>query len=178
MLFFICIYLGSEKNLEVTLVGNKDGDSSNSDSNSNSCEYQSCNVSDFFISDMIVSTSPVSEATCLPDYGCDESSMFFDDDYLILPFLEDSIDTCNDSDDSINHSEPVMVSEESSLYLAIHQLRSCNQETDVNMYPDWDPSECLDPQMFVRNLLDLSEVERKTVTLVLDLDGMDIFLCF
>lgn len=168
---------GSEKDLAVQSQGDKDSDSNNT----NSCEYQSCNVSDFFISDMIVSSSPITEATCLPDYGCDESSIFFDDDYLILPFLEDSIDTSNDSDDSINRSEPITISEESNLYLAIHQLRSCNQEPDVNAYPDWDPSECLDPQMFIRNLPDLSEVETnlcptilpcesKTVTLALDLD--------
>lgn len=171
---------GNEKDLEVPSLEDKDR---------NSCEYQSCNVSDFFISDMIVSCSPIerslayanTEATCLPDYGCDESSKFFDDEYMILPFLEDSIDTCNDSDDSRNCSEPVTVSDESNLYLAIHELRSCNQEPDVNTYPDWDPAECFDPQMFIRNLPDLSEVEqnfcptilpweRKTVTLVLDLD--------
>ncbi|CAI9292993.1 unnamed protein product [Lactuca saligna] len=153
---------------------------SSGDEDRNSCEYQSCNVSDFFISDMSVSSPPIerssssygiTEATCLPDYGCDESNIFFDDDYMILPFLEDSIDTCNkEEDDSRNSLEPVMVSEESSLYLAIHQLRSCNQEIEVNNYPEWDPAECLDPQMFVKNLPDLSEVERKTVTLALDLD--------
>lgn len=145
-------------------------------------QYQSCNVSDFFISDMSVSTPPIpSDTTCLPDYGCDESTIFFDDDYLILPFLEDSIDTSkenlddddddNDDDGIRNRLEPVMVSEESGLYLAIHQLKSCNQEIEVNnIYPEWDPAECLDPQMFVRNLPDLSQVERKTVTLALDLD--------
>lgn len=162
---------GSEKDIEVASSGDEDR---------NSCEYQSCNVSDFFISDMSVSSPPIerssssygiTEATCLPDYGCDESNIFFDDDYMILPFLEDSIDTCNkEEDDSRNSLEPVMVSEESSLYLAIHQLRSCNQEIEVNNYPEWDPAECLDPQMFVKNLPDLSEVERKTVTLALDLD--------
>lgn len=189
-LLFYCVYKGSEKDLDGPSLGDKDSDSSYR----NSSEYQSCNVSDFFISDMIVSSSPIdrgslyaiTEANCLPDYGCDESNVFFDDDYMLLPFLEDSIDMCNDSDDSINHSGPVMASEESNLYLAIHQQRTCNQEPDVNTYPDWDPSECLDPQMFIRNLPDLSEVEtnlcpsilpweRKTVTLVLDLDGMEHF---
>ncbi|KAI3709906.1 hypothetical protein L2E82_39674 [Cichorium intybus] len=159
---------GSEKDIEVPLSEDKDR---------NSCESQSCNVSDFFISDMTVSSPPIersctygiTEATCLPDYGCDESSIFFDDEYMILPFLEDSIDTCK-VDDSRNRLEPVMVSEESGLYLAIQQLKSCNQELEVNNYPEWDPAECLDPQMFVRNLPDLSEVEKKTVTLALDLD--------
>ncbi|KAI7730342.1 hypothetical protein M8C21_025099, partial [Ambrosia artemisiifolia] len=164
---------GSEKDLEVPSFEEKDSDSINK----NSSEYQSCNVSDFFISDMIVSSSPIEEATCLPDYGCAESSMFLDDEYMVLTFLEDS----NGCDDRIhNCSEPMMGSEESNLYLAIHQLTSCNQDADVNSYPDWDPEECLDPQMFIK-LPDLSEVEtnlcptispwqRKTVTLVLDLD--------
>ncbi|KAK1420320.1 hypothetical protein QVD17_21826 [Tagetes erecta] len=164
---------GSEKDLVVPSLDDKA-----SDSIKKSCEYQSCNVSDFSISDMIVSSSPIEEATCLPDYGCDESSIFLDDEYMILTFLEDS----NACDDRIKTcSEPVMASEESNLYLAIHQLTSCNQDPDVNIYPDWDPAECLDPQMFIKQLPDLSEVEtnlcptvspwgRKTVTLVLDLD--------
>ncbi|KAI3824615.1 hypothetical protein L1987_06079 [Smallanthus sonchifolius] len=163
---------GSENNLEVS--GDRDSDGMNK----NSCEYQSCNVPDFFISDMIASSSPIEEETCLPNYECDESSIFLNDEYLTLPFLEDS----NDCDDSIkNCSEPVMTSEESNFYLSIHQLRSCNQERDVSNYPDWDPAEYLDPQMFIKNLLDFSEVEtnlcptvlpweRRTVTLVLDLD--------
>ncbi|GKA31960.1 HAD-like domain protein [Tanacetum coccineum] len=165
---------GSETDHEAPSLGSNDSDSSNR----NLCEYQSCNVSDFFISDMIVSSSPYTEATCLPDFGCDESFTFSDDDFMLLPFLEDSFDTCNESDDSINRTGSGMVSEESNLYMAIHQLRSCNPEidSDVNTYPEWDPAECLDPQMFIRNLPDLSELEtnvrheRKTVTLVLDLD--------
>lgn len=166
---------GSETGHEAPILENKDCDGSNR----NLCEYQSCNVSDFFISDMIVSSSPYTEATCLPDFGCDESFTFFDDDFMLLPFLEDSFDASNESDDSINRTGSEMVSEESNLYMAIHQLRSCSPEldSDVNTYPEWDPSDCLDPQMFIRNLPDLPEVEtnllpreRKTVTLVLDLD--------
>ncbi|KAJ0540878.1 putative protein-serine/threonine phosphatase [Helianthus annuus] len=122
---------------------------------------------------MIVSTSPIDEPTCLPDYGCDGSNIFLDDEYMVLTFLADT----NDCDDRIkNSSEPIMASEESNLYLAIHQLTSCNQKPDVNNYPDWDPAEYLDPQMFIK-LPDLSKVEtnlspwkRKSVTLVLDLD--------
>ncbi|XP_076897236.1 uncharacterized protein LOC143550481 [Bidens hawaiensis] len=155
----------SEKDLEVPSLEDKDSDTINK----TSCGYQSCNVSDFFISDMIVSSSPTEEPTGLQDYECDETSLFLDDEYMLLTFLEDS----NGCDDRIqNSSEPVLSSEESNLYLAIHQLTSCNQELDANSYPEWDPSECLDPQMFIKHLPDLSEVEtnRKTVTLVLDLD--------
>ncbi|KAI3719714.1 hypothetical protein L6452_20616 [Arctium lappa] len=158
-----------------------------------SCAYQNCNVSDFFISDMIVCSScdernstftGITEATCLLDYDWDELSRFSADGYMLLPFLEDSIETCSQYEDSSIYSEPVIVPEDSSIYVAIHQLKSCNQESDINSYPDWDPAECLDPQMFIRNLIDLPEMstsfgpsrlpqesrETKSVTLVLDLD--------
>lgn len=131
--------------------------------------YQTCNVPDLFFPDTFVSRS------CLLDYGCDESTSFTSDEYMLLPFLEDSIETKNRYQDS-------SVSEDSSIYVAIHQLKSCNQESNVTSYPDWDPVECLDPQLFIRNLLDLSgpsilpqsSGEAKSVTLVLDLDGIKI----
>lgn len=126
-----------------------------------SCEDdQICNVSDMFIPDMIVSSS------CLLDYEHDESSTFSGDECILLPFLEDNIETANRYEDS-------------NIYVAIHQLKPCNQDSDVSSYSDWDPSEFLDPQMFIRNLLDLSEVstsscpsKTKSITLALDLDGM------
>ncbi|KAI3498067.1 hypothetical protein L1887_33793 [Cichorium endivia] len=133
------------------------------------------NVSDFFISDMIVSSSrnernsaysTISEATSLLDYERDELSRFSFDEYMLLPFLEDSIESNSQNED---------ISEESSIYVAIHQLKPCNQESDFNYFPEWDPSECLNPQMFIRNFLDFSEMpqelkETKSITLVLDLD--------
>lgn len=118
------------------------------------CEYQNYNVTDLFIPDMIVSSS------CLLDYN-------IGDEYMLLPFLEDSIDTEKRYEDC----EPV-----------IHNLKSCNGESDVNSYPDWDPAECLDSQMFIRNLLDFSgpsilpqKLETKSITLALDLDGIKTF---
>ncbi|KAI3764173.1 hypothetical protein L2E82_14176 [Cichorium intybus] len=133
------------------------------------------NVSDFFISDMIVSSSrnernsaysTISEATCLLDYERDELSRFSFDEYMLLPFLEDSIESNSQNED---------ISEESSIYVAIHQLKPCDLESDLNSFPEWDPSECLNPQMFIRNFLDFSEMpqelkEPKSITLVLDLD--------
>lgn len=137
-----------------------------------SCEYQTCNVSELFIPDMIVSSS------CILDYECNDSSSISGDEYMLLPFLEDSIETVNHYEDNNVYSEPVNVSEDPNIYTAIHQLKSCNQESDVNLYSEWDPSECLDPQMFIKNLLDLSSpsvlpkqsVKTKSITLVLDLD--------
>nr|XP_043624254.1 uncharacterized protein LOC122595856 isoform X2 [Erigeron canadensis] len=110
-------------------------------------------------------------ATSLLDYERDESSIFSGDEYMLLPFVEDSME---------NNSHY----EDSSIYMAIHQLKSGNQESDITLYPDLDSAECLDPQMFIRNFLDLSETstssgssmspresrETKSVTLVLDLD--------
>ncbi|KAK1412142.1 hypothetical protein QVD17_33145 [Tagetes erecta] len=124
-----------------------------------SCEDdQICNVSDMFHPDMIVSSS------CLLDYEHDESSTFSGDECILLPFLEDNLETANRYEDS-------------NIYVAIHQLKPCNQDSDDSPYPDWDPSEFLDPQMFIRNLLDLSEVstsscpsKTKSITLALDLD--------
>ncbi|KAM7530526.1 hypothetical protein LguiB_033936 [Lonicera macranthoides] len=157
-----------------------------------SCEYRSCNVSDFYISDMIVSGLPIEgnyiyddiiEPTSLPEYKCDETSMLFDEEYMILPFLEDTMEISN-GHDRICEETVVDSVDSSSLYLAIHQLRSCDQESTVNSYPDWDQAESFDPHMFIRNLPDLSEVapnlrptvfskeawQMKSITLVLDLD--------
>ncbi|KAL7168634.1 hypothetical protein ACSBR2_038968 [Camellia fascicularis] len=80
--------------------------------------------------------------------------------------------------------DAIIDSDDSSLYLAIHQLRSYNEEPDVNPYSDSDQLECFDPHMFIRNLPDLPDVapnfhptallnktqKMKSTTLVLDLD--------
>ncbi|PWA52390.1 FCP1-like domain, HAD-like domain protein [Artemisia annua] len=154
-------YGGRENDLILPMCGDNDID----DTSRKPLLYQTCNVSDLFFPDTFISRS------CLLDYGCDESTSFTSDEYMLLPFLEDSIETKNRYQDC-------NVSEDSSIYVAIHQLKSCNQESNVTSYPDWDPVECLDPQLFIRNLLDLSgpsilpqtSGETKSVTLVLDLD--------
>ncbi|WVZ21631.1 hypothetical protein V8G54_008953 [Vigna mungo] len=159
------------------------------------CGYETCDVSDFYISDMIITSLPfggnsfdddISETNCLSDYASAESSMFTaSEQYMILPALEDDIKVgCNS--DLISFEETVMVRESASLYSAMGQIRSCNQELDVKS--DLDKSECFDPQSFIKNLPDLSEIEvngqptlipkqsprRKSITLVLDLDGKKI----
>lgn len=128
-------------------------------------------------------------STSLPDYKRDEPNIFVDDEYVILPLLEDTMETSNGSDSSLCE-ETAIDSDDSSLYLAIHQLRSCNQESDVDSYLDSDKAECFSTHLFIRNIPDLSDAatnfqpsrlpkearKTKSITLVLDLDGMKIVL--
>ena len=174
------------------------GDDSDDNSRSSS-DYQTCNVSDFYISDMIVADLPIDGNSMyddiiginpFPDYKCGEPSMLFDvaEQCMILPFLEDTREARNIH--SPTSCEEAMVgSDNSSLYLAIHQMRSCNQESDINLCSDQDQAECFDPHLFIRNLPDLSDVvansrptilpketrKKKSITLVLDLDGKKIY---
>ncbi|KDP21199.1 hypothetical protein JCGZ_21670 [Jatropha curcas] len=178
---------GSIKDLNVLGLAADD-----SDDNRSSCDYQTCNVSDFFISDMIIANSPfdgntvdddITETNPFPDYKCTESSMLFDvaEECMMLPFLEDTAKVSN-SCDMRPCEEETLDPDNSSLYLAINQIRSCNQESDLNS--DSDQAEDFDPQFFIKNLPELSDVEsnfrpavsqkdswrRKSITLVLDLD--------
>ncbi|XP_021685581.2 uncharacterized protein LOC110668568 isoform X2 [Hevea brasiliensis] len=176
---------GSNKDLNVP--GSRAEDS---DDNRSSCDYQTCNVSDFFISDMIVTGLPfdgstvdddITETNPFPEYKCAESSVLFDmaEECVMLPFLEDTAKVSNSSD-MISCEE--VDQDNASFYLAINQIRSCNQESDLNI--ESDQVEDFDPQFFIKNLPELSDVEsnfcptlspkeswrRKSVTLVLDLD--------
>ncbi|XP_022720326.1 CTD small phosphatase-like protein 2 isoform X3 [Durio zibethinus] len=172
---------GSNDGPEVPALGADD-----SDDNKSSFGSQTCNLSDFFISDMIIASIPfggnavddnIFEANSFPDFKCSESSMLFDaaEQYMILPFLEDTV-KANDINDVNLHEEAMMVQDNTGLCLAIDQMRSCIQETDVNS--DFDP------QSFIKNLPELSDVvssfrpvmvpkeawRRQAITLVLDLD--------
>lgn len=161
-----------------------------SDDNRSLSDYQTCDVSDFYISDMIVATfnenafgGDIGEANCFPNYNCAEPSMLFDvaEQYIMLPFLEDTVKT-SDINDAQSCEEALMDSDNNSLYLAIDQMRSCNQEFDVNS--DSDQAESFDPLVFIKHLPELSDVvsnfqatilptetqNSKAVTLVLDLD--------
>lgn len=167
-----------------------------SDDNRSSCDYETCDVSDFYVSDMIVATLPfngssfeddIVDANCFTDYKSAEPNLFFDvaEQYMMLPFLEDTVKN-SDINDSKLCQEDMIGSDTTSLYVAIDQLRSCNPEFDVN--PDSDQAECFDPQVFIKNFPELSDVvsnfqpsilpketqNRKPVTLVLDLDGKGI----
>lgn len=137
----------------------------------------------------------MTDTTCLLDYKCDEPSTLFDvaEECMILPFLEDTMEASNCLDGR-KCEDTSSNSDDSSLYLAIHQLRSCNQEPDLNPYSDPEQLDCFDPHVFIRNLPDLPDVPlnfpptmlpkesriAKSVTLVLDLDGekSHIWICF
>ncbi|KAK8612850.1 hypothetical protein V6N13_092954 [Hibiscus sabdariffa] len=160
--------------------------------NRSSCGSQTCNVSDLFISDMIIASMPFDGNTVynnipgsyyFPDFKCSEPSMLFDvaEQYMILPLLEDTVYT-NDINDAQLHEGFMMTRDNTGICLAIDDMRSCMQECDVNS--DSDQADDFDPQSFIKNLPELSDVissfwpanvpteasKRKPITLVLDLD--------
>ncbi|THG19308.1 hypothetical protein TEA_028507 [Camellia sinensis var. sinensis] len=131
---------GSNEDLDPSILGADDSD----DNSKSSSEYQTCIVSNFYISDMIVAGLPIegnsiyddiTEASCLIDYKFDVPSTFFDvaKEYMIQPFLEDTMEAGGDHDGR-TCKDTIIDSDDLSLYLAIHQLRSCNEEPDVNPY--------------------------------------------
>lgn len=155
------------------------------------CGYETLDVSDFSISDMIITSLPldrdsfdhdICEINSLSDYRSSEPPMLdASDQYMILPALEDDIKIGGTSD--VSYKESITVQENASLYSALCQIRSCNQDSDVKDY--LDKTEWFDPQLFIKNLPELSDAEsndlpiqiprssqrRKSVTLALDLDG-------
>ncbi|KAK8992481.1 hypothetical protein V6N11_048560 [Hibiscus sabdariffa] len=164
------------------------------DSNDNKSSFGSptCNVSDFFISDMIIASIPfdgnavddnISGTNSFPDFKCSEPSMLLDvaEQYMILPFLEDTV-KANDINDVNLHKEAVMAQDNTGFHLAINQMGTCLEESDVNS--DSDQADNFDPQSFIKSLPELSDVvssfrpstvvtdarRRKPITLVLDLD--------
>ncbi|XWS15919.1 hypothetical protein CRYUN_Cryun34aG0043500 [Craigia yunnanensis] len=178
---------GSNDGPEVPALGADD-----SDDNKSLFGSQTCNVSDFFISDMIIASIPfdrsavdhnISGINSFPDFKYSDSSMLFDaaEQYMVLPFLEDTV-KANDINDVNLHEEAMMVQNNTGSCLAIDQMRSCIQESDVNS--DSDQADDFDPQSFIKNLPELSDVvssfrpamvpkeacRRKPITLVLDLD--------
>ncbi|KAL8460810.1 hypothetical protein ACS0TY_032352 [Phlomoides rotata] len=172
-----------DDNLYVPQLDSEESD----DGSRSSCESQACNVSDFYISDMIFSGAPTGSYSefddkidTLFDYKLEESSLFCDltDEYMVLPFLEEKLDAGNDFDGR-PQEETATEAGNPSLYTAIHQLKSCNQEAHMDTYTDQE-YDCFDPQMYIRSLPDQSDVpftlmqtsvtNEKQITLVLDLD--------
>ncbi|XP_026404640.1 uncharacterized protein LOC113299768 isoform X1 [Papaver somniferum] len=176
-------------------------DEESNSASSNSYGYQTCNVSDFHISDMTVSGLPfdgsagfedIMDSNNFFDYGCSVvPDTVFDmaERYMILPFLEETGETTNIFDKRAceeEEQEASINSDDSCLYLAIHQLKSCDEQSNFNSHSvvGVDEVDCFDPHLFLRNLPDLSDVvpsvwplllpketrKRKSITLVLDLD--------
>ncbi|XP_057764119.1 uncharacterized protein LOC130985261 isoform X2 [Salvia miltiorrhiza] len=178
---------GGSDDLYVPQLDSEDSD----DCSRSSCEHQACNISDFYISDMIFSGAPSgnnsqfdnrTDTDFLPDYKFEESSLLCDltEEYMALPFLEENLDTGHDFDG--RPPQETIDPDNSSLYMAIHQLKSCNQDSQINTCSDQD-YECFDPQMYIRSLPDQPDVafsllptsvsnekQNKQITLVLDLD--------
>ncbi|KAB2007603.1 hypothetical protein ES319_D10G041100v1 [Gossypium barbadense] len=178
---------GNSDSPEVSALGTDD-----SDDNKSSFGSQTCNVSDFFISDMIIASIPfdgnavddnISGTDAFPDFKCSEPSMLFDvaEQYMILPFLEDTV-KANEINYVNLHEEAMMAQDNTGIHLAIGQMRSCVEDSDVNS--DSDKADDFDPQSFIKSLPELSDVvssfrpaatamearRRKPITLVLDLD--------
>ncbi|XP_015876363.1 uncharacterized protein LOC107413024 [Ziziphus jujuba] len=162
------------------------------DDNRSTRDCQTCDISDFYISDMIVGNFPfngnvfddTSESNCFASYKSAEPNMLFDmaEQYMLLPFLEETFRSSSTDDDK-SCEKAMMDPNNSALYPAIEQMRSCNQDSVVNS-SDSDQAECFDPQLFIKNLPELSDVvsnfqtnslpeettKGKRITLVLDLD--------
>ncbi|MFQ6670150.1 hypothetical protein Gotur_035195, partial [Gossypium turneri] len=125
----------------------------------------------------------ISGTDAFPDFKCSEPSMLFDvaEQYMILPFLEDTV-KANEINYVNLHEEAMMAQDNTGIHLAIGQMRSCVEDSDVNS--DSDKADDFDPQSFIKSLPELSDVvssflpaatamearRRKPITLVLDLD--------
>lgn len=163
------------------------------DGDDDACGYQACNISDFFISDTLIASLPfdggvvyddVDEMNALPDYKCAEPGRLFDmaEECLALPLLKETTKD-NKSIDIEPCQESLNDGNNDNLHLAINQIRSSKQVFDLKT--DLDHAEDVDPQLFIEKFPELSEVvlnfhpvahqkepqRRKSVTLVLDLDG-------
>ncbi|KAL1200681.1 Mitochondrial import inner membrane translocase subunit TIM50 [Cardamine amara subsp. amara] len=147
-----------------------------------SSNNQSYNVSDCFLSDVLIASLPFyesgnfdvfTEISPFPRYIFPEPSVLLDvaEQYMLLPYLEDG----SSSSDDVKSSE--------DLFMSFNRSRSQNLEAS-EAYTESEETEDFDPQLFIRNQPDLSDVvfnyfpdmqprdslKKKTVTLVLDLD--------
>lgn len=150
------------------------------------CGDETCHVSDFYISEMIFTSLP-SEGDSLdgnylsPDCRYSEPTRFgASDQHLVQAALENDTKVSNTC--IVPHEEATGVQENASFYSAC-QIKSCSEDTDFKS--DLDKTDCFNPQLFIKSLPELSDVEsidlsaqipkqsqqRKSVTLVLDLDG-------
>ncbi|XP_020105433.1 CTD small phosphatase-like protein 3 isoform X2 [Ananas comosus] len=156
------------------------------DSDEGSCatgDYQSCSFSNFYIPE---DTSSLSFDSLMgftnridtADNEHTDSDMVIDmaERYVILPFLEKTVETNNIDDE---------VSDDTCLYLAIHQVKPNDEETQRNCGSgDWEGNESYNQHVYMGDLpalpgvnstscptcLPKSQERKKHITLVLDLD--------
>ncbi|KAG7034685.1 CTD small phosphatase-like protein 2 [Cucurbita argyrosperma subsp. argyrosperma] len=131
----------------------------------------------------VIGTDDLCNINYFHDYKYTQSTILSDvaDQYMMLPFLEDTVKFSN-SDDADCSDELTIGFGNSGLHRVIDQRN--NFSLEFNVSTDSDQTECFDPQLFIKNLPELSEVisnfqpsilpnedrKRKAVTLVLDLD--------
>ncbi|KAG1334917.1 CTD small phosphatase-like protein 2 [Cocos nucifera] len=167
--------------------------SNDKDNGNNESEVQTANFWDLYTSEKVAASpfnvdigfSDVLTTAC-PDYVYMQSDLIFDkqDSYVVLPFFEKTVETVTGIDQD-PLEEPTVKSDGSYLYLAIHQLKSSDQETESSY--NLEEAERFDPQLFFKSLPDLPDLSeavssispaflpkeigrKKSVTLVLDLD--------
>ncbi|CAL9225893.1 unnamed protein product [Arabidopsis halleri] len=156
-----------------------------------SSSNQSCNDSDYFLSDVLIAGLPFyesgnvdffTEISPLPRCIFPETSALLDvaEQYMLLPYLEDgsaSSDDVKSDEDSRNNVD------RHDMFMAFNRSRSQNLEA-ADAHAEAEQTEDFDPQLFLRNQPELSDVvfnyfpdmqpndslKRKAVTLVLDLD--------
>ncbi|WOK91529.1 CTD small phosphatase-like protein 2 isoform X2 [Canna indica] len=154
------------------------------DGNSTLTDYQSCSLLDICISESVPSL-PFDSSMGFTDVSCQHyeftnSDILIDmaEKYMMLPFLERAMETSCVHDDEPNQ-EIMLSSEDACYYLATHQ------EFDMNFFSsDLGEIECLNPLLVFRpspdipqavpsscpNLMPKEILQRKPITLVLDLD--------
>nr|XP_029121014.1 CTD small phosphatase-like protein 3 [Elaeis guineensis]XP_029121015.1 CTD small phosphatase-like protein 3 [Elaeis guineensis] len=170
------------------LVADDSDDGSCSSSGSQTCSVLNFHGSESFSTlpyDTDMGFTDVMSAAC-SSHELTNSDIMIDmaERYMILPFLEKTAETNNIQVEE-SYEETMMNSDDASLYLAIHQMKSSDQETEITCHAgDLDEIECFDPQLLFRSLPDLPEAlssicpillpkemqQRKPITLVLDLD--------
>ncbi|KAG9140578.1 hypothetical protein Leryth_016059 [Lithospermum erythrorhizon] len=180
---------GGNNDLYVPQLESEDSD----DSSKGSCKYQNSSASGVYISDMILSGLPLEGDSIyddstynnfVHDYKWNEEPSTFPDNFMVMPFLEDTV-SLGYSLDNRSCGETLIASNDSSFYQAIHQVRPCVQESDVDYTtPDSDKIDCFDPHMFIKSIPELPDAascplpiflssqtqKEKSITLVLDLD--------
>ncbi|XP_010559263.1 PREDICTED: uncharacterized protein LOC104827730 isoform X2 [Tarenaya hassleriana] len=155
-----------------------------------SFDNQACNVSDLFISDVLIASLPFNEngagdvfteISPLPRYIFPEPNVLLDvaEQCMLLPYLEDG----SARTDGVKSDEDSRINVDNhDLFLGNIWTSSYNMGSEV--HADAEQAEDFDPQLFIKNQPELSDVvlnywpdlqprdiqRRKAVTLVLDLD--------
>ncbi|XP_020671914.2 uncharacterized protein LOC110091943 [Dendrobium catenatum] len=146
-------------------------------------EIQACNGFDFYFSDNVtalpvdggIGFNEILNVAC-PDYELLNSDALLDleDRPILFPLLDERLESIGFSDDKSVGKH--MDGDESCLYLAIHQLKSPDQDAQIRcLTSDFEETAYFNLQFTGHKLSNspvskAEEVKRKPITLVLDLD--------